>query len=534
MPSLVVELGVCTMKMKLNKRMGARLELLLFALMVVVFWAIAAQIELFERIVNYVKGHEEYELDEAIVILLGAGFAGYIYAWRRHHERGRSLKRLIAAKRDLQWISNHDSLTGLPNRRSLQRYVFRHRNDNWTARPLGVVNIDLDGFKLINDLLGHDAGDELLRGVAERLRAHPRVRRVFRMGGDEFLVFVDGADAVDVMTVGEALLQTLAEPFVLSGSRNHVGASVGVSCCPGDTENLESAIHFADLAMFTAKRRRTREVVRFEPAMIEASRERASLEQDLLAAINDGQIEPYYQPLIDLKSGELRGFEALARWTRPGHGAVSPALFVSVAEQVGAINDLTTLILEKACEDALTWPDDLIVSVNLSPLLLADRHLALKILAILERTGMSPRRLEVEITEEALVQSLNYAEEVLEQLRSVGICIAVDDFGTGYSNLSQLSHLSFDRIKIDQSLINGLKDDPKKQKIVKTILFLSESLEIHSTAEGIEQLEEFKLLVSLGCDMGQGYFIGRPLSAVQTQSLIRQYFEDRHLPAASA
>ncbi|WP_394699116.1 putative bifunctional diguanylate cyclase/phosphodiesterase [uncultured Cohaesibacter sp.] len=488
----------------------------------ILVWMIAAGFDVFEFVHSLTHDFEVYELDELVLLIFLIGNAGYYYAYRSEAKKNREILLRASAEDELDWLSKHDSLTGLPNRRFLQELL----NEKAESDPssigtgLGVLSIDLDGFKKANDLLGHSGGDAVLMEVSERLKSYDGIDVAVRQGGDEFLALVDRAKGRDPMDVAEEVRAILCEPVTCDGVTHIIGASIGISYYPEDNSDLAKVVQYADLAMYEIKRLKDQSVVRFEPYMDEASHERAKMETDLLTAMNAGEIRPHYQPLVNLETNAIYGFEALARWTRPGYGPVSPEAFVRVAEDMGVITKLSDDLLRMACLDAKAWPDELILSFNLSPVQLTDPLLGLRITKILDSVDFPPRRLEVEITESALVQDFDRAADILAQLRSIGVKLSLDDFGTGYSNLSQLSKLDFDRLKVDQSFIRNFQSEPKQMAIVKTVLSLGNSLGLYTTAEGIENQEQLKVLQELGCGCGQGYLLGRPVDAAATLEMI--------------
>ncbi|WP_172891548.1 bifunctional diguanylate cyclase/phosphodiesterase [Cohaesibacter sp. ES.047] len=476
---------------------------------------------MYEWFHQWSRPYDAYEIDEAILLLFLLGTAGHAYALRSEMRKKQEIKRRISAEEELNWLSKHDSLTGLPNRRYLQEVIQGYTDE--AGGHVGVLSIDLDGFKKANDLLGHAGGDIVLIEVAKRLSSFAPLKHVFRLGGDEFVGLVDLSGGYDLMEVAETLRDTLSQPVKCEGVVHAIGASMGVACYPDDSKTFDDVIHFADLAMYAIKRMGDETVMRFNAGMLAANDERAKIEKDLQKALDDGEIRPHYQPLIDLTSNEVYGFEALARWERPGHGNVSPEHFIRVAEDMGIITRLSEELLRLACIDAMEWPNDIILSFNLSPVQLKDPLLGLRIVKIINQVGFPSHRLELEITESALVQDVEHASEIVSQLRSIGVKLSLDDFGTGYSSLSQLSQLDFDRLKVDQSFISNFKDNEKQMAIVKTILLLSESLGLSTTAEGIENREQLAILKELGCGCGQGYLLGRPVDSASALDLVAQH-----------
>ncbi|WP_350334349.1 putative bifunctional diguanylate cyclase/phosphodiesterase [Coralliovum pocilloporae] len=501
------------------------LEPTLVFVLAIVIWMIGAEYEAFEMLVDFMEEHESWDLDELFLAVIMLGIAGFFNAYRYHFRQRKEMERRLQAESDLDWLSRHDNLTGLPNRHYLKQFIERtdYGSMEDSNKKYGLISVDLDGFKKANDLLGHAGGDRLLKEVAERITSNKAVKMAFRLGGDEFLAIVSLTQATKFDDIAKQLHADISQPILIDGITNHIGASIGLARYPEDGDTLKDVIHNSDLAMYSAKRSGKNTIAFFETPMLALSIERSRLEQDLLAAMANDEIRPHYQPLIDLKTGKLRGFEALARWNRDGHGFVPPEKFISVAEDIGVITELSDKLLLQACRDAKTWPDDLTLSFNLSPVQLSDRLVGLRVISILGEAEFPPHRLEVEITESSLVQDMDTASFILKALHNAGVRIALDDFGTGYSNLSQLSQLNFDRIKIDRSFINNFETDEKQMRIVKTILSLGEGLGLHTTAEGIEEMEQLSILKDLGCQYGQGYHLGKPVDAEETTRFINNH-----------
>jgi diguanylate cyclase (GGDEF)-like protein len=416
--------------------------------------------------------------------------------------------------------ARHDSLTGLPNRRvfaaDLEAALGRTRNG---GTNYAVLLIDLDHFKPVNDLLGHTAGDLVLCEIAARLRSVVRKSdTAVRLGGDEFAIIAEGepdpkANMENAIRLANRVLDAIRQPIHLGSGAVEVGASIGIALCHSDNTNAESLQHEADIAMYRAKRD-GRGVYRFfERSMDIELREQAALQSDLKLAILTGEIRPFYQPLVDIRQNKICAFEALARWTHPVRGCVSPDIFIPLAEQLGLIPDLTLLILRQACRDARAWTEDIRLSVNISPTQLKDPRLGDWILQVIAEEGFSPKRLEIEITENAVVSDLQIAKAILTKLQSVGVTVALDDFGTGYSTLYHLWALKFDKVKIDRSFIHAMMDSPESEKIVDAILSLARNLKLPTVAEGVENPAVLRHLAKNGCDFGQGFYFGKAMNA---------------------
>ena len=405
-------------------------------------------------------------------------------------------------------------MTGLPNRRlfatELEGAIGRA---NAGTTSSAVLLIDLDRFKPVNDIQGHAAGDQVLCEVAHRLGAMATSgQTVARFGGDEFALIVEADGAAvkqQAVDLAERVLAAIRQPVVLGETRIEIGASLGIALCPTDGKTADDMIHAADLAMYRAKKGGCDTFRFFEQSMDDELRAQSVLEDGLRVALRDGTIQPYYQPLIGLNDERICGFEVLARWPHPEHGFVPPDKFVPMAERLGLAADLTAIILRQACRDARTWGEDIRLAVNVSPLQLADRLFPTKLLAILSEEGFDPARLEIEVTESALVGDADLAREILGTLQGLGIGVSLDDFGTGYSSLYHLRNLRFDKLKIDRSFVQSMQTDPESAKIVEAVLGLAKSLGMPVVAEGIEDRLALAHLARRGCDFGQGFYFSR-------------------------
>lgn len=438
----------------------------------------------------------------------------------------------VRAEARATFLAGHDLLTGLPNRREFTERLAAALADAVPGGPgIALLLLDLDRFKPINDLHGHATGDALLCLVAARLRAAMRdTDLVARFGGDEFALVVDtarlesgdqsdSAAATDRRQVAVRLAQrivaALDQPFVLDAGRLtvQVGGSIGVALAPDSGIGVEDLLRHADAALHSAKADGRACFRLFDPAMDERLRERVTLEAELRRAVAADGLEPYFQPLVSLDTGRVRSFEMLARWPHPTRGLVSPAEFIPLAEDAGLIGPLTENLLRRGCRAALDWPEGVSLAVNVSPLQLRDRALPALVRAVLRDTGLAPQRLEVELTESALVADFDLAREVVMELRAAGVRVALDDFGTGYSSLKHLQTLPFDKLKIDASFVRAMATDSDSQKIVAAVVGLGHSLGMPTVAEGVEDEGAAATLRGLGCDLGQGYLFGRPMPA---------------------
>ncbi len=424
-----------------------------------------------------------------------------------------------------------DSLTGLPNRalfRDRLQHAFSRRG---TATEMAVYFMDLDGFKAVNDTLGHSAGDELLVQVADRLRAVVRPSDTLaRFGGDEFAILVDDLAAGeddDGVGLAERLCEAVRQPFTLHGEPVHVAVSVGIARPDPDSADVEQLLRNADLAMYQAKAEGSGSYAVYDPGMHAGLVERVRLESDLRKALGEDQFLLHYQPMIDMKTGLITGMEALVRWQHPERGLMGPELFIPLAESSGLINDIGLWVLREACRQAVRWDADragergLKISVNLAARQLQQADLMDQVAGVLAETGLPAHRLTLEMTESVLIDNRDDVVTTLEGLRAMGVRLAIDDFGTGYSSLSYLHRFPVDTLKIDRSFVERLSTGGDTA-LVQTILQLGQSMNLETVAEGIERPEELLLLRRQGCTTGQGYHFSRPLSVEDFTALLAQ------------
>ncbi len=444
---------------------------------------------------------------------------------------GRDVTAQTTLEAELLYQAFHDSLTGLAN-----RALFRDRLGHSLARrqaaerTVAVLFLDLDGFKEINDTLGHSSGDELLVHVAERLRSQVRAcDTVARFGGDEFAILLDETeDADSAQGLAERIGMSLTEPFTLASGDVHVSASVGIATSTDDRqETAEQLLRNADLAMYQAKASDSSSFAVYDPAMHASLVERVQMEADLRLGLERDEFVVHYQPLIDLKTGQIMGSEALVRWLHPRHGLVSPVVFIPLAESSGLIRALGLWVLRQACEETVLWqrssPElrNLKISVNVSARQLPDPALFGQVRDILEETGLEPSCLTLEMTESVLMESSDEIRHNLEALRTLGVRLAIDDFGTGYSSLSYLHRFPVDTLKIDRSFIEQLRLGGDAA-LVNTIVRLGQTMQLETVAEGIELAEEMLMLRRQGCTTGQGFHFSPPVTVDSMSALLRE------------
>ncbi len=415
-----------------------------------------------------------------------------------------------------------DELTGMPNRRGfdnrLQQLVGRYEK---AGNTFAVGLIDLDGFKPINDIYGMNAGDDILRQVGLRLEgaAHGH-GHVSRFGNDDFAILAPGmSDAAAAQEFGRVLSDVLGAPYDLENRRVRLSASIGMAMFPDASDNPELALEHAASALYQAKRGDSGKVVVYSKLLEARLNEAVRIEQALRKAIAEGMIQPHFQPIVRLSDRKILGFEALARWNDPELGAVAPGMFIPIAEQRGLIGEMTEILLYRAAEEARNWPSDTFLSFNLSTTQLSDPGTALKVLSILSRAGLDPRRLEVEITETALMTDTGTAKSVLDELRQTGVRVALDDFGTGYSSLGYLRELQLDKVKIDRMFVADIGRERQSDHIIKAILEMCTGLDLAVVAEGIEEIHQVTGLREFGCQAGQGFYFGRPMDARHARNL---------------
>ena len=501
----------------------------------------------FQDVLAYQLEHDEFGANLQAAdpnlreLVLGGGVAGQDAVYERTRPNGtvlevhsvplpdggfvRTFTDISERKRNADRIAHmahHDALTGLPNRVLLRtRIEAAWRRQRRNRDCFALLLVDLDHFKEVNDMLGHAAGDELLRIVSERLQECVRDGDIVaRLGGDEFAIFQDAvSERSDVEALARRVVEAVGAPYVLAGNPATIGASIGIATSM-DISDIEQLLHNADLALYRVKSEGRNGFRLFAPEMDATAQARRQLESDLRHARERGEFEMVYQPIIDLGSGRVVNVEALLRWNHPVHGCMTPGQFLPLAEDIGVMPSVDTWVLQTACAEAMRWPGEIELAVNLSPAKFKRRSLLDVVRRTLAATGLPARRLELEISEHTMLHEVVDSMSMLEALREIGVRIALDDFGTGHSSLSDLRAFSFDKIKIDQSFVADIDRRADCAAIVSAIAGMGRSLGAQTTAEGIETTAQEALARAAGCTQGQGYLYGRPMPATALRALL--------------
>jgi diguanylate cyclase (GGDEF)-like protein len=435
----------------------------------------------------------------------------------------------LEAEQQIAYLAYHDSLTGLPNRALLAEHLeLALARARRTSASVALLYLDLDDFKLVNDSLGHQAGDELLCQIAMRLQDRRRQTDLLaRQGGDEFLLLLSdvAGDAVAIArTAAEGILDALARPFSIAGTDFHVGASIGVGVFPRDANDAEELLRHADAAMYQAKAR-GRNTVAVYSGEAHQSRERLSLSTRLRRAIERDELVLHFQPIVDPRTGVLRKAEALVRWDDPKRGLVPPVEFIPFAEETGLIDEVGEWVLEALCRQRLAWQADGLdpqVTFNVSPRELRRTVFAEHLRARVAAHGLDPSGVTVEVTESAAMGDFGVAEPVLRDLAAAGFTVAIDDFGRGYSSLTRLRNLPVQLLKIDRSFLRDVPDRPEATAVVTAILELAGALGMETVAEGVETVAQRDFLIERGCSQAQGFLLGRPAPARDLEPLLKR------------
>ncbi len=439
------------------------------------------------------------------LVVVGAGVSGHLIENRLR----------TSSENQLRHVALHDALTGLANRRYFAEALDARCAAMQAGGPgLALILVDLDRFKAVNDTYGHLVGDVVLHRAAERLAAAvAHAGELARVGGDEFAILLLGEAADRAESIADRIVQLLGSPFLVEGNMAEIGASVGLARGPHDGITASELTHNADLALYAAKAAGRDGFRAFDAIMAEQVEQRRALETDLRWAVAREEFEVFYQPQVASRTGTFVGAEALIRWRHPTRCAIPPSTFIPIAEELGLVSQIGKFVLRRACEDARNWPSHLSVAVNISPMQLLDPCLSQMVAGVLHETGLDPARLEIEITETALLGNDEVALATLRALAALGIRVSLDDFGTGYSSLSYLHGFPINSIKIDRSFVQHLPDDAGSASIVRAIAQLGQSLGLSITVEGVETAEQRDWAAKQGCDNLQGYLFSRPVPA---------------------
>ena len=437
------------------------------------------------------------------------------------HMMGRAIQRvwdqldqLVRAEEHIRHTAYHDSMTGLENRRAFtEKMAAELERLRCEGRATALVLFDIDRFKFINDAFGHNTGDELIRQIIERSCAIlPESVTLYRLGGDEFVgLWSEPPDTETLLNTVRRLVDRCAEPFALANATVSVGISVGVSWLGADDTTETQALGRADLALYHAKNNNGNTYAVFDPAMADSATERLEMQRELKLALSQDQLHLAFQPILNTDGMDVAGFEALVRWQHPVRGLILPGVFIDTAEQSGIIVPMGRHVLRRACEEATSWPGDISLSVNLSPVQLKDRGFVETVSTILRQTGLPPERLILEMTESVFQINPGLVRDTLAGLRNLGIRIALDDFGTGFSGINHLRHFTIDILKIDRQYTQAMVSSEREHLLVKTIAALAKALGLKMTFEGIETREQFDVASDLGGSFVQGYYASRPM-----------------------
>jgi diguanylate cyclase (GGDEF)-like protein len=481
---------------------------------------VVVQTELYEKLNAYLLAHDDWYLDDVLLVSSMVSIALVIYGYRRFRDLSNEIKARGRAETEAQRLAHHDPLTGLPNRRFFGQTLDQTLRHLGPGKRVAVMMLDLDGFKAVNDMHGHAEGDRALLAVGALLSRKLPDATLARMGGDEFAIIVPAVKSRErVASHARRIVAGFTEPFVIGEASVSLGVSIGIVVAPDDGDKPEILLRRADLAMYRAKAEGRSLFSFYDPEMEAFVERKAKMERDVRRAVADDTIVPHYQPLVSLNGSRIIGFEALARWTGEGE-RLAPDQFIPLAEETGLISQLGDQLLTKACRDAAKWPHDLFLAFNISGIQLCDPGLGLRILSIVAQTGFDPRRLELEITETALVKSNDAARKIVDELRAAGVTIALDDFGTGYATLTQLMSLHFDKIKIDRSFVQRLGKDSESLVVVRAIVGLAKGFGLTTVGEGVEEEDQRACLEDNGCTEGQGYLFSKAVPATEVAALL--------------
>ena len=503
---------------------------IILLLSVIIFW-LAQKYDAFEYLIEFSRAHEEYEIDEILILLMIASFAFAAVAYRN----GKRLKQEVLKRRKVQQsmkkMAFYDSLTGLPNRElCINRFEHILNQSARTSESAAVLFIDLDNFKEVNDNYGHDAGDILLKQFSERLLGQLRKGDTLsRFAGDEFIILLESVGSINNVTIlAKKILDCIQTPFQINANETTVGMSVGIAMYPNDGQEASVLLKHADTAMYHAKNEGKNTFRFYSNELNKQARNKLIIANQLRQAINSDEFTLHFQPIIDVITKKVKGAEALLRWESRALGNVPPDVFIPIAEEVGIINAIGEWVLLQACQQNKYWHNlgynDFIMSVNMSAKQLGREDFINVVESCLKKAELPAEFLELELTETTIMKDVSSALCRLEKLRKLGVSIALDDFGTGYSSISYLRKLQISRIKIDRSFIQHIPENKEDIAITKAIISLARNLSLNVTAEGIETAAQQKFIDNTIVDSAQGYFIGKPMLPSKFESL---FFKDK-------
>ena len=507
----------------LNSVANARRDVVVLGILIGAIVLLIWNGSLFFHELNFVGGGGEGVKVTTTALTLNVALI--LFGWRRYVDVQHESERRAESDARAAVMATTDAMTGLLNRKGFADESARlAKSAVSSGEALTMLSVRLDRFKSVNDRHGHDVGDELLRRLASGiLGLVNRQVAVARLSGDEFALALVRplSDAPTIDTLAELLLRTITQPYEFEGKYIQLGAYVGIARADGRPVAVADLLRRADIALDQARSSRSARPLWFDAGMESALIAQSEVEQGIRFALEHEQFEPYFEPQIDLASGRLIGFEALARWNHRLSGLIMPDQFITVAEEIGLIGRLSEQVMRAAFRAAVDWHPSIKLSVNVSPKMLGDAWLAQKIVRLLSETGFPANRLVVEITESSLFADIDQARTILDSLKNQGIRIALDDFGTGFSSLSYLRTLPFDVIKIDRSFIATLRRDRQSAAIVRAVTTLATALDVPVTVEGIEDAATLEAVVAMGCAVGQGWYFGKPMTADQASAMVR-------------
>jgi diguanylate cyclase (GGDEF)-like protein len=504
----------------IDKRVSqqVRRDLMIFTGFIAAGFILSVNLDVVGLLYGWATDFQAMQMSKLLGTIIVACVGLTLYILTRYHTHIRDLRARLQAEERARRVAMHDQLTGLPNRRHLKGVLNWLLSENNGGERLAVVMLNLDKFAAFNDAHGRAVGDEVMIQVGKVLNLRAGVDGfVARLESDEFVVLLPNKAEEELMDWLSATLTAIEAPLETGDKTVTISATAGAAVGLVDGRDAETLLHRSSLALRRAKDANRGWFAFFKTGMDELVRQRAMFESDLWTAVREDQIAPHFQPLVSLQDGRVRGYEILARWTHPTRGPIPPDQFIPAAEASGAICDLTFNLLRKACKEAAGLDSALHLSLNVSPVQLEEPEFAQKLLKVLEDAAFDPSRLEIELTEAALVTDLAAARDVVDALQAKGVRVALDNFGTGHASLTQLRQLPFDMLKIDRSFVRAMSTDAEAAIMVRTIISMAKSLSLTVVAEGVETAEQARALAGLGCDMAQGYYFGRAAAVAEAR-----------------